>query len=283
MDNKSVNITLDIDRIVSIAIQSARYTADVVGVALQLIDDAGPEKVAALQSRHATYDFGLPSGSAVDRQEIRRQWLITKGFQDITLATRRACEAADVLLAIAGKHQVDTTIRQFNQLLESLRKRANKTNLPNLIKRIEDQIKSPLRYSKEMLSLNNARNCLEHRKGVVSIDDFDPDTESLSISYPRVKIFYNDGARDVEFEFPHHMPDAPDGTTFAAMMQIVERVIVYKIGDRISFDAHDFTEIAFAVGLFVNDLAVKISQSELLQAIPISSIINTGAPNATNS
>lgn len=259
---------LNLESIVAVALESARTTADIVGTALQLIEQAGADAVGTHSSKFATYEFGPPSGSPASRYEARRRWLLVRGFQDITLATRRACEQADMILSVAAEPVLMTTPMDFGERLKNVRRKANETNLPQLIERIVDAVGEPLSFSRDLLSLNAARNCLEHRAGRVSAKDLDKDSDRLCVSYPRMRFFYVYEGKEIELQLPCELPDAPQGTRLPILMQRTQRVIEFRVGDQIDFSSHDFAEIAFAVWFFATDLSGKVSGCPRISALP---------------
>jgi len=56
---------------------------------------------------------------------------------------------------------------------------------------------TPLAFSAEFLSIQKVRNCLEHRGGVVGVQDADIDG-ILRLSFPRFKIFYDRKGEEIE-------------------------------------------------------------------------------------
>lgn len=265
-----VMLQLNLDAIRNVAVEAARAAADVVGIAMQLIDSAGPEATPKHQGGFAHYDFGT-TGTAEERFAARRRWLLVRGFQDITVAVRRAFEDADMLLAVAQENgpQRQTTSVELTTMLARLRRAANRANLPDLLKRIEGRLGEPLAYSDEILSLNRVRNCLEHRRGLVGPDDLDSGKDQLSLQFPRLRVFYIHRGQEVELAIGQQLPDDPDdGVGFPIMMQRETSRVAFKVGEIIDLTAEHFAELTFAVWFFVEDLRKKVRDCPIVQALP---------------
>jgi hypothetical protein len=101
------------------------------------------------------------------------------------------------------------------------------------------------------------RNCLEHRGGVVGIQDTDIDG-ILRLRFPRFKIFYYRKGEEIEVR-PDERVDAEDGEPeVQIMMRCVTASKTYRLGERITFNANQFSEIAVACNMFATDLVGKL-------------------------
>ena len=80
----------------------------------------------------------------------------------------------------------------------------------------------------------------------------------LRHSFPRFKIFYNRKGEEIEVR-PGERVDAEDGEPeVQIMMRRVTASKTYRMGERITFSADQFSEIAVACNLFATDLAAKL-------------------------
>lgn len=64
------------------------------------------------------------------------------------------------------------TIGELKQLIFERDEKNTGLHFPELIKKVNKSLKEPLKYSKEILSINKVRNCLIHRNGFVHPRDF---------------------------------------------------------------------------------------------------------------
>jgi len=95
-------------------------------------------------------------------------------------------------------------------------------------------------------SLQQARNCLEHRGGIVGADDC-KGTPTFKLSFPRVKLFYVREGAEVEVSAGSAI-EPNEGQSHAQIMLRLElQTRQFAVGDRLSFSAAEFNSIALAV------------------------------------
>jgi hypothetical protein len=116
---------------------------------------------------------------------------------------------------------------------------------------------SPLHFEKEFLSLQQVRNCLEHRDGLVSERDADKDTRSLKLSLPRLGMY---GEKDGKHTELGKGSFVEKDTMIFFKNEIQERE--FKLGERIVFKPEEFHDIGFGCWAFAQDLGSKLPQVE---------------------
>ena len=99
---------------------------------------------------------------------------------------------------------------------------------------------------------------MEHRAGTVGAEDVDQ-TGYLTLTLPRLKMFYVNPAGD-EIELAAGVIiDTHEHTGLAEiLMKRENRARSYALGEKITFNSAEFSEIAFACNMFAGDLAVKL-------------------------
>jgi hypothetical protein len=204
------------------------------------------------------YKFKTPDITAADRRAMFENWIFSKGFQDLMRGVRTSLEQAYVFLELATRPQKaksDTTLAEF---FAPVKRRAAALNFGQLLVQVNTKLKTPLNFVDAYNSLQRARNCLEHRNGIVGdVDARGGDV--MVLSFPRVKNFYLRHGEEIELE-PGHVVDARDG---AAEVQIFMRIDVrerhFAKSQRLSLSLTDFNEIAFACNYFASDMAAKVA------------------------
>ena len=101
--------------------------------------------------------------------------------------------------------------------------------------------------------MQKVRNCLEHRNGVVSAIDVKDGSGVLTLSLPRLRLWIERDGQELEL-FQNMHVNAGE----AIMLQRAIRERRYNPGDRITFTAEEFYEIAQATFLFSQDIASKL-------------------------
>jgi hypothetical protein len=136
-------------------------------------------------------------------------------------------------------------------------KRAAKKNFPDLLEEVNSRLQKPLEFADAYRSLQNARNCLEHRGGIVGKSDIGIDG-NMELSFPRMKLFYHRRGEEIEVEVGATV-NAEDGEAeVTLLMRLETRLRRYGLGERLNLTVGDFNEIAFACYHFGSQLATGL-------------------------
>lgn len=117
----------------------------------------------------------------INEQKIASfEWVIRKAFEDfINGLTKSLKEANKIIKTLIlsekpkysmTKEEIENGLRKINAEIESL-------HFPKLIEFIENYIGHPLPFREEIISINQIRNCLVHRDGLVSVKDVNNNNE----------------------------------------------------------------------------------------------------------
>lgn len=177
---------------------------------------------------------------------------------------RETLEEAVFYLAMVGREPGLTTLGAIEAEMAEIRANAAKPTFPKLLEQVNAGLTEPMAFDAEFLSLQKARNCLEHRGGRVGTRDVDAATGTLTLSFPRLRTFYRRGHEEVELApgevIDTHSPDNPfgKGEEVPIFLNRVTRSREYALGEPIIITASDFYEIAMACQLFASDVAAKL-------------------------
>jgi hypothetical protein len=189
--------------------------------------------------------FTGPNLTPDQRRAMHENWILARAIQELLRAVRHGLEVAHVVTAVVNKkHRVksDTTLADFLKPFEA---KAASLSFPHLLADVNDRLETMLDFADSYKSLQAARNCLEHRAGIVG----KPETkgkEEFVISVPRVKIFYMRGAEEIEVEAGQVVKPGEGEDHAMILMRIEERKRTLKLGERLTFRLPEFNEIAFA-------------------------------------
>jgi hypothetical protein len=245
----SVRLTLNPNGVVAPALTSLRNTLEVVSICFPAIDSANA--VPPLGSGMELV-FEPKAANMEERRPVYKQWLLSKGFHELAKGVRQSLEEAYLYLEIP-KNEGVTTWGGLQTHISGIKKKANDADFPKLMGLVNEGLTEKLHFETEFLSLNKTRNCLEHRQGVVGQRDVDHNAGVLTLSLPRMKIFFMEDGTETELA---------TGQVFEKDTEIlVKRVTdqrTYKLGDKISFSIDEFKAIGFACLLFAQDLGSKL-------------------------
>lgn len=185
-------------------------------------------------------------------------WLLKKGFEDLIKGISLSLIEAYFFTSIVSKHKDLKTPQQLHEETERIRKKASKLHLPELFKRIKPFLTSDLSYESQILSLNQVRNCLVHRNGLVTEFDINNQVQNqLQVNFSRMKMTYN--VDDTSLEIQKFSPFKA-GTVFS--FGISQEVRVFEIGETVTFNFQEFNHLVTTCFLFGQDLVSKLPTIE---------------------
>jgi hypothetical protein len=217
-----------------------------------------------MQAGHFGYQFSGLEMEPSERREAFKNWVLSKGFQDLARGVRTTLEEAVLYLRTAAMKHGPTTLAKVEADIAEIRARAGAMRFPQLLEEVNPGLREPMAFEVEFRSLQKVRNCLEHRGGRVGRTDVETGTESLTLSFPRLKLFYLRGDEEVEVApgeaIDTQAPDNPFGgqTEVPIYFKRVTRNRTYGLGEAVKITASDFFEIAMACHFFAADLAAKL-------------------------
>jgi hypothetical protein len=187
-----INVTLNAGGVLDPALRAIRQTVDVVTFCLNAIEQG--DLSSRPQTNMMRFDLQFSDEMSAERRKAAyTHWLLSKGFQDLARGMRQTLEEAYVyngMVARAGGLRAGVELQAVQQ---ELRKAAGL--FPQLLDEVSKALTSPLHYEREWLSLQDVRNCLEHRDGIVQERDVNPVTRMLHLRLPRGRLFYEDQGR----------------------------------------------------------------------------------------
>lgn len=266
-DLPTLHVTLQPDGVAAPAQRVVLLASQVVGTALRAFDADDCTQPASWGGNFGYQFSGLELPPA-ERRAAFRNWILAKGFQDLARGVRETLEEALFFLTMFGRPSgVMTTIAQIEADIAKIRASVAKLTFPALMEQVNKGLSEPMAFELEFRSLQNVRNCLEHRGGRVAAKDVDPATGVLTLSFPRLKAFYLRGEEEVELMpgevIDTHAPDNPFGKEEVSInLRRVTRSRDYALDEPVVIDANDFFEIAMACHLFASDVATKLPKSE---------------------
>lgn len=219
---------------------------------------------ADLKSGFMAYQFNGIEMDDAEKRETYQNWVLSKGFQDLARGVRETLEEAVFYLEMIKRKPGVTTLAKINADIAAVRKRAGAMNFPDLLSKVNAGLTEPMAFEDEFASIQKVRNCLEHRGGRVTEREVDADTNTLSLRFPRLRMFYIRGDLEIELAagevIDTHSPDNPFGEQedVPIYMNRVTRSREYKLGEAVKISSADFVEIAMACNLFASDLAAKL-------------------------
>ncbi|AZO61222.1 MAG: hypothetical protein E5Y51_05585 [Mesorhizobium sp.] len=224
-----------------------------------------------MQGGHIGYSFPAPGETSEECRRAYENWILAKGFQDLTRGVRETLEEAYLFIQLLNREPGKTTMEELEAEIAGHRTKAQKMTFPALLTEVNTGLREPMAFADEFSSLQAVRNCLEHRGGRVGERDVDPATRILVLNFPRLKMFYYRNGEEVELA-PGEILDTYQTDSFAAgegvqiLMKSVTRSREYAFNDPVVVLASDFFEIAMACHMFAADVATKLPSAPATKA-----------------
>jgi hypothetical protein len=191
--------------------------------------------------------------SETERRTLHESWNLAKAFQDLMRGVRGTLEEASLFIELLSIGNIrvksDSTL---DDVLAPFRKRAANKKFPALLEHVNSKLETPLEFLDAYQSMQDARNCLEHRGGGVSKSDAGEDG-MMELRFPRVKMFLVEESEEIELQ--RETVVEADTTIF---MRLDVRIRRFKVGERLTIAAGDFDEIAFACSYFGSQLSQRL-------------------------
>jgi hypothetical protein len=248
-----VHIALNANGVVAPALTALQTTLEMVAICFHAVDDA--RAVPALSNGFFQLRFE-PTRSVDERKPAYKDWLLAKAFHDLAKGIRLSLEEAYLYVELP-KHQGFTTWGELRERIARIKKEANDSPFPELMRTVNERLTGKLHFEQEFLSLQKARNCLEHRNGIVGERDVDKNTDHLTLALPWMKIFYMKDGVETELAIGDRFEK---DTEILMSPKRVTELDRFKLGDRISFTPEKFERIAYACWLFAQELGSKLPQ-----------------------
>lgn len=251
-----IRVTLSAAGVVAPALRTMRQSAEVIAIAIDAVGKADLTNLPQIPGAFPHVAFAGPTEDDEARKAGFVNWLLSKGFQEVARGLRESLEEAFLYVELFNAIPVLKTWGPFQELVVQLRDQSNKMNFPDLLTAVSAALSEPLIFEVEYRSLQKARNCFEHRGGIVGRADVNHEGRALKLVLPRVKMFVPRNGEEIEL---HSGFVVESGERIAIRRESRQRI--YSLGERIQFNAGEFHEIAFASYMFASDLESKLPKS----------------------
>jgi len=239
MERRQINV--DLDKILDVAQRGVRRASVFMGLGVNAALDA---KFKEYQLTHITKLQLVPD--AVDSETIGhfkeefKTWIEGNGLRELietfSVFLDRIYDAA--LLIYVSKNKVD--MAAFVAKQDSF----YREGFPNKLKILRSKFSVGPEHADYIVSINKARNCLTHRRGIVGKEDVD-ESGKLRVAWFGMEFFAEtpSGERHSLMEIPPEGLLLPEGGTIC--VQFVEREKLFDQGTPLRLSTRDLAEICW--------------------------------------
>ncbi len=251
MDNLEINFTPK--DTVSHLLEVLKVNIESLYYGLRLIEGKSelPERLDN-DDDYFHFQIGDPL-SETDLKNSLRNILLQKCFEDLIKGVTLSLCDAYLLIKFRAYlcNETPLSLDEIENTKKDIYKTSHKESLPALIKEISDAAGKELPFSNELLSINQTRNCLVHRKGIVlpEKDINDHERGVLVTKWLRPFLFQNDGAEKVEMIgggiVTHESP---------AFLKTISQEKSFQPYEVVTFSYKEVLELAHTCYFFANGL-----------------------------
>lgn len=274
-DAEPVQVTMrfNANAVAAPAQRAARQADEIVTFSLNSIEAADlTQKPTSRVVNFFHAKFSGPDQTEAERKTEYTNWILVRGFLELARGTKASLEEAMLFIEASKMVGRRMTVGEFNGEIEAARKRANKRNFEQLLKMVNEGLREPTSFDAEFTSMQKVRNILEHRNGIVGVQDMNG-KETLDLVLPRIGVFLAVDGEHVEVQQSKQFVKKDT----EILIKRASRTKQFVLGDRITFTAAEFNEMAFACHLFAVDLAAKLPEVTVN-----SSVLNANASQNKN-
>lgn len=199
---------------------------------------------------------GLPSFDK-DQLKIESQtWLFKKAFEELIVGLTESLVAAHkIFMAFDLANQSKAgkfSETELNEKLDKIHNRPSKLNFPTLLYELRNLAGIDLLFSDELISINQIRNCLVHRNGIVSIQDInDISQNGLTLLYVDLITYAEKNGELIQMTWDHKKEPF---VTSKIGFQAKPKKVFFRIDERVVLDQNIFNGVSFTSIEFVTNL-----------------------------
>lgn len=247
-----VEVRLSAEAVILPVIMAARNSIDVIALGLAALEGADFDNLPHIPGSLVKVTFPIGGETDEERRAHYRDWLVMRGFHELARGLRMTLEEAYVYCEVLRRAHELKTLGQLTEVEATLRKRADRFDAEELVRKLNRRLLEPIELAPQLLSLNHARNCLEHRRGIVGDKDTDG-AAVLDLALPYMKVFHLVDREEVEVRpgdfFPHEV---------LVLTRRDLRRRTFALGERIAFAPAEFEEIAHGCHLLGVDVVARL-------------------------
>jgi hypothetical protein len=259
-ENPKLHLELNPNRLAEIIGSAVSASTEVVNLHFNALSDENLNRL--LEGSGVLFIFRGPELNLDQRRAMHESWILGKAFQELLRATRHALEEAHVMTALLTKEHKIRSHETLAGFLKPFQGKAAGLSFPELLAAVNKLLDPKLDFSDSYKSLQVARNCLEHRAGIVSNIETKGSSEFI-LNVPRVKIFYLRKQEEIELVVGKQV-DAGDGRPeVEVFMRFEVRPRSIPLGERLTFTLTEFNEVAFACNFLGQQLASRLPKPKL--------------------
>jgi hypothetical protein len=256
MSPNTVTININLGALLGELQQSLQTAINLVAVALSA---KAPDAMDELRLPTEGISTGFAASvrwSQADATRFHRTWAISNGFRDAVEGASSFIESAHRILAIwklAGSDGRAVQRADFQREWDGTA--FHRLGLPDKLARLKNvyAVAMNVDLERHLLSINNARNCLVHRRGIVGRRDLNFEGQMVVEWRKLCLILRNDGG-ERELVFDQRIEQASE-----LCLRFKDDQKRFSLGERIEFTTQEFADVTWGIFAFGSNLVDLVS------------------------
>lgn len=212
------------------------------------------------------YVYSLRTIPLRDFPEIRSQVKLESdllNYHQLIKIIHKYIELARKVYLSLINDKTGKTVLDFEKEIESFVAAFHKKPFPKKLKIITNELRlsSSLDY---LYQVNRVRNCLEHRQGIVTDQDCDPNKSYLAIKFRYLKFDTPDGEISPTSDIKGRQNSNPD---------FVDEIKRVRLGEKINFDFKENAKLIFSINICFKNIIDGIYQKKDVDQIATPTIV----------
>lgn len=251
-----VTLKLDADRVAIPARRALALCTELIPMLARTVEEA---EFPPVTPATGGMQYLVPGDlAAPERRSFYQSWLFAQALQAAARGVKQSLELALEYLWKCGLQGKTLKVEQFRAEELAVRRRASATNFPNLLEEVSAGLTKPLAFEAAYMSIQQARNCLEHYDGVVQSRHLDDGADVMTLHLPRLSISAPD--RDPPIEEVEMPFKVIGGERLAFGFKTA--AYTFKVGEVVRLTATDLNNIAGGCFIFAFELANRLPRPE---------------------
>jgi len=258
MDTENIHITINLDALLGELQHSLQFTINLVAFSLQTEHSTIQDELRLPIENITTIFSKRLQWSNEEASEYQRIWVLTNGLRDIVEGVNLFIESAHKVLSVWSLIDRQNVGEQLNSVIwqkEMQGTAFHRLGLPDKLEHLykEHNISLDKDLARHLLSINTARNCLVHRRGIVSNRDTNIDG-MLCVEWRKLHTFLKDEDGERELIFGKRLEKE---STLCA--RVVDDKKIFAVGEQLTFTVQEFSDVTWGLFAFGSNLVQEIS------------------------
>jgi hypothetical protein len=259
-----LQIKVNLDALLGELQHALQYSIHLVSIALRSEIPSEPEKLCLPTDGISTIFDSRLQWSHEEAGQHFHTWALSNGLRDAIEGVSSFIESAHQVLsawAFVERQNGDTLLRYSDWETSMDGKAFHRFGLPDKLTHIQQEhgIDLDKDLQRHVLSVNTARNCLVHRRGIVSERDLNSQSDKkLTVEWRKLYTFLED--EDGEHEIVIGQPTKKESWLCVKMLDGKK---IFSLGDQLKFTTQEFADITWGLFAFGSDLVQKMSAAGL--------------------